>query len=514
MDKKLYFLKGELYFYLEKQEQFLQKDTRPYLQIVELENKYYAIPLRSELNKHNADLQLPVICTHEKKGYLDFSKSFQVITPNFFYAKEEYREIVLLDDNKVIELLKLTNKLKSQNKLRFAINDFEFLNLQRNMFLKPYLESLGLSTTGRDKFSCLDKKHDDKTPSMSYNPRNNTVHCFSCGKTYNFINLIRNTYDLDYKQAVKYIDELIKNNFYNVDLNSVIANQLNSEIDNVSKEQLGYIKNKIEVSANNIRQTDYLLKRGISYETCEKLNVGYDLKYNQLILPISKHHDYFIRRNIDDNAELRYIYMKNRRIPVTYPCSTNGNNKDNTLFICEGYIDMLSLVEVGEYALSLNGANNINNAKELLSYFKEKNIVIALDNDEAGRNATERLENILKEQGSHYRILNLGTYNDVNECLVKDKNLLLSEIANVKNSFNINQIIEKERSIEMNNKNLIKLEYITDGTLELMQDSGVIFNVSDMGNEMNYVEMSSEDYSKYCDYLEGIKINNKQELER
>lgn len=54
--------------------------------------------------------------------------------------------------------------------------------------LPDYLHSRGISIAA--KFRCLNPQHDDKHPSMSYNPRNHTVHCFSCNATYDIFDLI------------------------------------------------------------------------------------------------------------------------------------------------------------------------------------------------------------------------------------------------------------------------------------------------------------------------------------
>ena len=39
-------------------------------------------------------------------------------------------------------------------------------------------------------FRCLNPAHQDRHPSMRYNPKNQTVHCFSCGATYDLFDLL------------------------------------------------------------------------------------------------------------------------------------------------------------------------------------------------------------------------------------------------------------------------------------------------------------------------------------
>ena len=39
-------------------------------------------------------------------------------------------------------------------------------------------------------FNCRNPNHIDNKPSMKFNPKNNKVHCFSCGVTYGLVDLV------------------------------------------------------------------------------------------------------------------------------------------------------------------------------------------------------------------------------------------------------------------------------------------------------------------------------------
>jgi DNA primase len=58
--------------------------------------------------------------------------------------------------------------------------------------LTSYLSEKGIEYRDGKKFICLNPEHTDHTPSMEYNPEKNNVHCFSCGATYDLIDLIGN----------------------------------------------------------------------------------------------------------------------------------------------------------------------------------------------------------------------------------------------------------------------------------------------------------------------------------
>ena len=53
--------------------------------------------------------------------------------------------------------------------------------------LEDYLQETGRNTRGL--FNCLNPSHEDKNPSMSYNPKKKEVHCFSCNTNYDLISL-------------------------------------------------------------------------------------------------------------------------------------------------------------------------------------------------------------------------------------------------------------------------------------------------------------------------------------
>lgn len=95
------------------------------------------------------------------------------------------------------------------------------------------------------------------------------------------------------------------------------------------------------------------------------------------------------------------------------------------LFIVEGEIDAISFYEVGAQAIGLGSTSNIDRLLQELGRgqrrFREP-FVIALDNDEAGQRATEKLAEGLYALNIPYSIANpAGQYKDANEALTKDR---------------------------------------------------------------------------------------------
>lgn len=301
--------------------------------------------------------------------------------------------------------------------------------------LPLYLESKGLSL--KHSFTCLNKNHDDKHPSMRYNKKNNTVHCFSCGATYDIFDLIGFDYNLQnykdqYEKALEIfnISDSLKD--YQKLYESSLAREEKAE-EIIKYDYSTYLKE----CAFHIKESDYLLKRGISYKTMQDYQIGYDSHYlasngeyiKGITIPCGKYS--YIIRNVDSNG-LRYD--RNKGYSEIFNIQAINNSNQN-IFIVEGEIDALSIIEVGGDAIALGGVSKIYKLCKYLEDNKPKhNLILALDSDSSGRNATLKLKTILKKinipyiiNGEIYKTLD-NEYKDANEFLINDKYGLMKKI--------------------------------------------------------------------------------------
>lgn len=179
---------------------------------------------------------------------------------------------------------------------------------------------------------------------------------------------------------------------------------------------------------------EYLHKRGISNETAKKFGLGYDPAWRhpkapkvvptspRIIIPTSKS-TYFvrdIRSNLSENDDK---YKKQNVGGVNMLNTEALYNSSTPVFIVEGQIDMLSIIEVGGNAIALGSTSQVN---EFLSLVGKKPpvqpLIIALDNDSAGESAASKLINGLDKLGIPYIKYNpAGHYKDVNDALVADR---------------------------------------------------------------------------------------------
>ena len=330
--------------------------------------------------------------------------------------------------------------------------------------LQQYLQEKGLPT---DKpFRCVNPAHEDKHPSMSYYSVNNTCRCFACGAVYDVFDLIQQDYDCGYVQSVeiankKYGDMMDSRSVDKTKTTQKTQSTVKPKI-TIKKEEKSYsLLNKEAVKieggfrmdyssdykkwGENLTQTDYLIKRGISMETARKHNIGYDPDYQAkiedadgnrtvkgaIVIPTSDE-SYIVRPTTDDSG----IMCKYRKKGATH--IFNGGILTKTsdpVFVTEGEIDAMSIEEIGYPAVALGGVNNVN---MFVEHLKAKNIkcelILAMDNDEAGRKATSELAAKLDDIGIKYSVAAYydddHLYKDPNEALVKDRDYLNKSFEN------------------------------------------------------------------------------------
>src|SRR5699024_6997100 len=96
---------------------------------------------------------------------------------------------------------------------------------------------------------------------------------------------------------------------------------------------------------------------------------------------------------------------------------------DRPIYIVEGEIDALSVLEVGGIAIGLGGDNNQARLVEAIKKLgNQAPLIVAFDNDKSGQEQGQNLLNKLKEIGAPAYMLNpYGNYNDPNDYLIADR---------------------------------------------------------------------------------------------
>ena len=319
--------------------------------------------------------------------------------------------------------------------------------------LESYLIQKGINT--RKQFCCLNPEHPDKHPSMGFDKKTNKAHCFSCGASYDTFDLIGIEYGLtDDKDKFKKAYEI-----FNIDIEGgnmeqtkiVKIKPITQETEHTDKtDHTAFFLQAYK----NINKTDYLQKRGISKAVIDRFKLGYIEEWQspkalhegkqppkspRLIIPTSKY-TYTARDTRAGITEHRYIKQGGSEL-----FNTDALKSRKPVFIVEGEIDALSIIEAGGEALALGSIANIN---KLITLLKENKpiqpLLIALDNDEEGQKAAANLTEELTRLKIPFHKVNIAEgHKDANEALIADKD---SFIDNVRKAESIELEIYKRES--------------------------------------------------------------------
>jgi len=171
--------------------------------------------------------------------------------------------------------------------------------------------------------------------------------------------------------------------------------------------------------------TKHLNEKGHAYLLVEETLSSFN-QNNPLLIPIYNTFgtlDGFITRAIDSNTTPKYLYSKGLERGA-YFFNFNESKREETLIVVEGIIDAILLTQREMRGAVACGGDSptesqINNA---LKYGKVKNVILCLDNDDAGRKGTERAIELLKGKNINIYVANTDPYKDPDE-FIKAKNI-------------------------------------------------------------------------------------------
>ena len=191
---------------------------------------------------------------------------------------------------------------------------------------------------------------------------------------------------------------------------------LNSDYNNSIKNYRKKVYSK--PNKENIKKADesiyrFFEKRKISSQTVDKFKIV--LSKNNIAFPYFKDGE-LTGIKYRSLTEKKFYSEKNCE-PVLYNMDACNNN--DTLYICEGEIDCMSLSEYGIDAVSLpSGVNSLDWIENLWTWLEQFNkIFLIMDMDEAGQSAVNNIANRLGKWRC-YNVQLPDPHKDVNECLM------------------------------------------------------------------------------------------------
>ena len=323
-------------------------------------------------------------------------------------------------------------------------------------YLRNYVESVTQKSKGANLYVCpLCGSGKGKNGTGAFSIKNGTSwKCFSCsagGDIFDLYGAINGT--ADHNEQLRGISEL-----YEVQVTSyrsTAQEDFRAEYQNQPKNEQ-YTHNSIHTSAYTqaqqtetadytyfflqahkaVEQTDYWRKRGLSKETVDRFKLGYVAEWRhpkapkaptspRLIIPTSTG-SYLARDTRDQIPEEQRAYSKSKVGSIQLFNKKALQTATKPIFIVEGELDALSIIEVGGEAVALGTTTKSKALIELLkAQAPAQALIIALDNDKAGQRASRELTEGL--QGLNipcYSFNPCGEYKDANEALQRDREAL------------------------------------------------------------------------------------------
>ena len=300
--------------------------------------------------------------------------------------------------------------------------------------LGNYLTSKGINI--KKPFICLNPAHPDKSPSMSYDQAHNKAHCFSCGASYDTLDIIGIDYGLtDNREIFQKAYE-----YFNIERGTETTEHTHNSTHTYTEEPETDYTSFYEEAHRHIKETGYPQRRGLSEETINRFNLGYVENWRnpkaptapaspRLIIPTSNY-SYLARDTRTQLTEKQRTYSKIKVGKVKIFNSSALQTADKPIFITEGEIDALSIMEVGGEAIALGSAANGRALLKLIETQKPvQPLIIALDNDSAGEKAERELvEGLQRLNIPHLPFKPYGDYKDASEALQADREALKAAI--------------------------------------------------------------------------------------
>lgn len=329
--------------------------------------------------------------------------------------------------------------------------DTEKLN---NIPIGEVAEALKLDLSRKKMIMCF-KGHDTKTPSLSFNLKENYFNCFGCEIAGGPINLVIDYYECTFLEACQWLDE----HFFNasskkISLYTPSYRQMNNmeETFHPDPEVYSWVIDNSSLSDTVINY--FSSERAIDEETIKSFNIK-DIQNPQqffkqaktkwgierlvkcglwvndngrnratwwehvIVFPFYDSNGnitYLQGRYINNQNDIRWMNLAGVRSTIFNEIILQDIKQGDRLVITEGLTDAISLVQLGVNAVGIMGASNFKSS--YVQKLKNYDLYIAADNDNGGNKFFERIQDAFRQEKTVKRIEFPVEFNDVNDALV------------------------------------------------------------------------------------------------
>lgn len=400
---------------------------------------------------------------------------------------------------------------------------------------------LNVSQKGKN-YVCLCPFHNDHSPSLIISPEKQIFNCFTCRTGGNVFTFVMKYENVSFLEAIKIVADKIG---YNLNVKD-----LNVNVDSKNKEDFEIYDFASKYYTNNINTTDgikareYLSKRGIndaiikefklglalnekdtfykiaskkgwSIDTLDKLGLInkvnaniYDTFINRIVIPIENLKGEvvgFTGRifNGEDNTA-KYLNTKETAIFKKSSLLFNYHNAKNFIrekrcvIVVEGNMDAIKMSAKGfKNVVALMGVALSNEQIDILKRLKVP-VVLMLDNDNAGLEATVKNGEILINSGIDTSVVRLSGAKDPDEYI--EKYGIDAMDNNINNAI---KYIDFKIEYLKKNKNLNNMEDMITYVKEVINS---LNNQDDLTKEL-IISKISKDYQIDVDVLKKAMVN-------
>lgn len=247
-----------------------------------------------------------------------------------------------------------------------------------------------------DELSARCPLHRDNNPSFSLNINKGVWICFShCGGG-DFVELVQRVLASSIQEARDWIDSNGTPIAFEQANRALLAMLERPQPEEKEIENLDWL-GQFHHFGNTVIPM-WFLNRGFTWDTVNHWNIRYNPITDAVIIPVYWGGKLLgtVTRNTFKSLPK---YQNSPNLPRSQIFFGEISTRLNEIIICEGVLDALWFWQNGFHAVSLLGSFLSQRQTEILKEHGMVHIVLALDNDEAGRKGTDQAKELLLKSG-------------------------------------------------------------------------------------------------------------------
>ena len=254
-------------------------------------------------------------------------------------------------------------------------------------YFKKYFSDVDSNEWGAEEVKVLCPFHDDTHPSASVNTQKGLFHCWVCNVGYNEEQFVAKMNNISTADAIKLLGKYNLNDDWNYNKGLLWSDT------NFLERVKGLGLSEDLISSMNLGL--------VRPEGSNKRLLGIPVFYNNILVDIRRYnllkYDGVPKCCSNENAESGWIIPYDSFLNSNEPC-----------YLFEGEKDMLIAREYGLNAYTLVSGAGATPNQNIIGAFKDKDIVLCYDNDEAGYNGMVNVFKSIKDLAKSVKYIKIG----------------------------------------------------------------------------------------------------------